>query len=232
MSFSTIQQQKRLIYKIVPIRRKRKVKMYERRGGQAPPSWEYMSGVNMIRYGWIWLDTHTIPFIWPCVMTSVSTKKFDFKKIWKTKKSTQSKHIISQKNILYKDSPGNKHKKGKNKSIKTWCLRSSVYFVVCVWCSCFVFGFSFCILVSKLLVFLFAMLLCFSWFNPLLFKKAAGFKTFFHYKEHQNKLLVVYNLLIKRKTDSKCMKGRGDRLTPLSNTFLGSIWLDFRHAWK
>ena len=137
MSFSTIQQQKRLIYKIVPIRRKRKVKMYERRGGQAPPSLEYMSGVNVIRYGWIWLDTHTIPFIWPCVMKSVSTEKFDFNKHWETKKSTQSKHIISQKNILYKDSPGNKHKKGKHKSIKTWCLRSASCFSVCNALACF-----------------------------------------------------------------------------------------------
>ena len=79
-------------------------------------------------------------------------------------KTTQSKHIISPKNILYEDSPG-KTQKRQNKSIKTWCLRSFVYFVVCVWCSCFVFGFSFCILGFKLLVFLFAMLLHFSWFN-------------------------------------------------------------------
>ena len=150
----------------------------------------------------------------------------------KNKKTTQSKHIISPKNILYEHSPGKNTKKRQNKSIKTWCLRSFVNFAVCVWCSCFVFGFSFCILGFKLLVFLFAMLLHFSWFNPLLFKKASGFKTIFHYKDHQNKLLVVYSLWIKRKTDPKCMKGRGDRLTPPSNTFLGSMWLDFRHAWK
>ena len=106
-------------------------------GGQAPPSLEYMSGVNVIRYGWIWLDTHTIPFIWPCVMTSVSTEKFDFNRNWETQKSTQSKHIISQKNILYKDSPGNKHKKGKHKSIKTWCLRSASCFSVCNALACF-----------------------------------------------------------------------------------------------
>ena len=148
----------------------------------------------------------------------------------KQKNNTIKTHHITKKHSIWRFT--RKTQKRQNKSIKTWCLRSFVYFVVCVWCSCFVFGFSFCILGFKLLVFLFAMLLCFSWFNPLLFKKAAGFKTFFHYKEHQNKFLVVYNLGIERKTDPKCMKGRGDSLTPPWNTCLGLICLDFRHAWK
>ena len=63
-------------------------------------------------------------------------------------------------------------------------------------------------------------------------KKTVCFKTIFHYKEHQNKFLVVNNHGIERKTDPKCMKGRGDSLTPPWNTCLGLICLDFRHAWK
>ena len=102
-------------------------------------------------------------------LTSTKTEKH--------KRPTQSKHIISQKDILHEDPPGN-HKKRQNKSIKTWCLRSFVYFVVCVWCSCFVFGFSFCTLGFKLLVFLFAMLLHFSWFNYFS-KMLLGLKPFF-----------------------------------------------------
>ena len=82
----------------------------------------------------------------------------------KQKKTTQSKHIISPKNILYEDSPG-KHKKGKiNQSKPGVC---AVLFIL--W---FVFGvlvlflvFLFCILGFKLLVFLFAMFLHVSWFN-------------------------------------------------------------------
>ena len=121
MSLSTIEQQKRLIYKIVPIRRKRKIEMYERRGGQASPSWEYMSGavnmirsgVNMIRYGWIWLDTHTIPFIWPWTMTSVSTKKFDFNKNWKTKKQHNQNTSYHQKTFYMKIHQEKNTKKAK-----------------------------------------------------------------------------------------------------------------------
>ena len=105
------------------------------------------------------------------------------------KQKTQSKHVISPKNIWYEDSPGN----NINQSKPGVC---AVLFIL--WCSCFVFVFSFCILGFKLFVFLFAMLLHFSWFNPLFFQNAAGFKTLFHYKEHQNKFLIVYNLWIKQ----------------------------------
>ena len=132
----------------------------------------------MAGFGWI----HTHDSVHLILYYDIGfNKEIWFQKNLENKKlNTIKTHHITKKHILYKDSPGNKHKKGKNKSIKTWCLRSSVYFVVCVWCSCFVFVFSFCILVSKLLVFLFAMLLCFSWFNPLLFKKKLlGSKQFF-----------------------------------------------------
>ena len=120
MSLSTIEQQKRLIYKIVPIRRKRKVKMYERKGGTGSPILRIHVGgvnmirsrVNMIRYGWIWLDTHTIPFMWPWTMTSVSTEKFDFNKNWKTKKQHNQNTSYHQK-TFYMKIHQEKHKKGK-----------------------------------------------------------------------------------------------------------------------
>ena len=82
----------------------------------------------------------------------------------KQKNNTIKTHHITKKHSIWTFTR-KKTQKRQNKSIKTWCLRSFVYFVVCVWCSCFVFGFSFCILGFKLLVFLFAMLLHFSWFN-------------------------------------------------------------------
>ena len=128
----------------------------------------------MVGFGWI---PHTIPFMWPWIMTSVSTEKFDFNKNWKTKKQHNQNTSYHQK-TFYMNIHQGKTQKRQNKSIKTWCLRSFVYFVVCVWCSCFVFGFSFCILGFKLLVFLFAMLLHFSWFNYFS-KMLLGLKPFF-----------------------------------------------------
>ena len=88
----------------------------------------------------------------------------------KQKNNTIKTHHITKKHSIWRFTR-KKTQKRQNKSIKTWCLRSFVYFVVCVWCSCFVFGFSFCILGFKLLVFLFAMLLHFSWFNYFFKKK-------------------------------------------------------------
>ena len=82
----------------------------------------------------------------------------------KQKNNTIKTHHITKKHSIWTFTR-KKTQKRQNKSIKTWCLRSFVYFVVCVWCSCFVFGFSFCILGFKLLVFLFAMFLHVSWFN-------------------------------------------------------------------
>ena len=55
--------------------------MYERKGGQAHPSLEYIfwiSGFDMFldfRHGWIWLDTHKIqsnPFVCPCIQTNTT----------------------------------------------------------------------------------------------------------------------------------------------------------------
>ena len=114
--------------------------MYEKRGGQASPSWEYMSGVNMIRsgvnmirYGWMWLDTHTIPFIWPLTMTSVSTEKFDFNKNWKTQKTNTIKtHHITKKAFYMKIHQENTKKCKINQSKPGVC---AVLFIL--W---FVFG--------------------------------------------------------------------------------------------
>ena len=77
---------------------------------------------------------------------------------------------------------------------------------------------------AVLLVFLFAMLWHVSWFNPLLFKKAAGFKTFFHYKEHQNKLLLVYSLWIKRSQIKNVWKEGGTGSFVLGIHFW--VWYD------
>ena len=95
--------------------------MYERRGGQAPPSLEYMSGVNMIRSrvnmirsGWIWLGTHTFPFIWPCIMASVSTEKFDFNKKLENKNiNTIKTYHITKKTFYMKIHQEKTQKKNK-----------------------------------------------------------------------------------------------------------------------
>ena len=166
----------------------------------------------------VWIDlaeyTHTILFIWHRIMTSVSTEKFDFSKNWKRHKSTIKTQNITKKNILYEDSPGKKHPRRQNKSIKTWCLRSFVILWLVFGVLVLFFVFLFAIWFSSFLFF------CLQWFCVFLdltlffCGSAAGFKAVFHYEEHQNKLLVLYNLGIKRETDPKCMKGRGDRAHP------------------
>ena len=147
----------------------------------------------------------------------------------KQKNNTIKTHHITKKHSTWRFTR-KKHKKGKiNQSKPGVC---AVLFIL--W---FVFGvlvlflvFLFVFWVSS---FLFFCVQCFCIFLDLtIFQKCCVFQTIFHYKEHQNKFLVVYNLGIERKTDPKCMKGRGDSLTPPWNTCLGLICLDFRHAWK
>ena len=211
MSLSTIEQQKRLIYKIVPIRRKRKVKMYERRGGQAPPSWEYMSGVKLIRYGWIWLDTHTIPFIWPWTMTSVSTKKFDFNKNWKTKKQHNQNTSYHQK-TFYMKIHQEKHKKGKiNQSKPGVC---AVLFIL--W---FVFGvlvlflvFLFVFWVSS---FLFFCLQCFCIFLDLtIFQKCCVFQNHFSLQRASKQIPGSIQSWDRKKNRSKMYERKGGQPHP------------------
>ena len=59
--------------------------MYEKKGGQAHPSLEYIfciSGFDMFldfRHGWIWLDTHKIqsnPCVCPCIQTNTTLHMF------------------------------------------------------------------------------------------------------------------------------------------------------------
>ena len=180
----------------------------------------------MAGFGWIHTRFRSFDLVWHRFqqrnLTSTKTEKQKIKTI-KT-------HHITKKTFDMKIHKEKNKQKRQNKSIKTWCLRSFVDFVVCVLVLFLVFLFAFW--VSSVLFFCLQCFCIFLGLTLYLSKNAAGFKTFFHYKEHQNKLLVVYNLWIKRKTDPKCMKGRGDRLTPPSNTCLGSMWLDFRHAWK
>ena len=138
----------------------------------------------------------------------------------KQEKTTQSKHIISLKKHSIWRFTRKTQKKRQNKSIKTWCLRSFVYFVVCLWCSWFVFGFSFCILGFKLFDFLFAMLLCFSWFNPLFCKMLLGsiFKSFcMSFSTSEQQKCLIYKIVPIR----KCMKRGGDRLPHPENTCRG-----------
>ena len=102
-------------------------------------------------------------------LTSTKTEK---------QKTTQSKHIISPKNILYEDSPGKKHKKGKiNQSKPGVC---AVLFIL--W---FVFGvlvlflvFLFVFWVSSFLFFCLQCFCIFSWFNYFS-KMLLGLKPFF-----------------------------------------------------
>ena len=114
-----------------------------------------------------------------------------------------------------------KHKKGKiNQSKPGVC---AVLFIL--W---FVFGvlvlflvFLFVFWVSS---FLFFCLQCFCMFLDLtIFQKCCWVQNHFSLQRASKQILVVYNPWIKRKTGPKCMKGRGDRPTPPSNTFLGSM---------
>ena len=72
----------------------------------------------------------------------------------KQKNNTIKTHHITKKHSIWRFT--RKTQKMQNKSIKTWCLRSFVYFVVCVWCSCFVLFLDF-----WFQVFLFFCLQCF-----------------------------------------------------------------------
>ena len=196
----------------------KKVKMYERRGGQAPSSWEYMSGVNMIwsgvnmiRYGWIWLDTHTIPFIWPWTMTSVSTEKFDFNKNWKTKNNTIKTHHITKKHSIWRFTR-EKHKKGKiNQSKPGVC---AVLFIL--W---FVFGvlvlflvFLFVFWVSS---FLFFCLQCFCIFLDLtIFQKCCVFQNHFSLQRASKQIPGSIQSWDRKKNRSKMYERKGGQAHP------------------
>ena len=192
--------------------------MYERMGGQAPSSWEYMtrvnmirSRVNMIRYGWIWLDTHTIPFTWPWTMTSVSTEKFDFNKNWKTKNNTIKTHHITKKHSTWRFTR-KKHKKGKiNQSKPGVC---AVLFIL--W---FVFGvlvlflvFLFVFWVSS---FLFFCLQCFCIFLDLtIFQKCCVFQNHFSLQRASKQIPGSIQSWDRKKNRSKMYERKGGQPHP------------------
>ena len=139
-------------YIIVRVKRKRKIKHVWMRGGQAHPSVEYISGLNMIRFDMIWMDTRIRTNFRSFALVlwhRLQQRKLIQANVEKRKKTIKTQN--HQKTARNKDSPEKQqkqetHKNRKHKSIKTWNLPSFDYFVFGFWCS-FLFSFSFCILV-------------------------------------------------------------------------------------
>ena len=170
------------------------------------------SGVNMIRYGWMWLDTHTIPFIWPWTMTSVSTKKMTSTKTEKHKRPTQSKHIISPKKEFYMKIHQETTKKCKiNQSKPGVC---AVLFIL--W---FVFGvlvlflvFLFVFWVSS---FLFFCLQCFCIFLDLtIFQKCCVFQNHFSLQRASKQIPGSKQSWDRKKNRSKMYERKGGQPHP------------------
>ena len=128
------------------------------------------------------------------------------------KKTTQSKHIISPKNILYEDSPGKKHKKGKiNQSKPGVC---AVLFIL--W---FVFGvlvlflvFLFVFWVSS---FLFFCLQCFCIFLDLtIFQKCCVFQNHFSLQRASKQIPGSIQSWDRKKNRSKMYERKGGQPHP------------------
>ena len=95
--FFANQQQKHIIYKIVPIKRKRRVKMYEKRGGQAHPFlrihfWVRYWTLGMLGNCWTWLDSHNNPLNpFVCPFLQFSNKNTLYARLFQSREKDRSK---------------------------------------------------------------------------------------------------------------------------------------------
>ena len=146
-------------------------------------------------------------------MTSVSTKKMTSTKTEKHKRPTQSKHIISPKNVLYEDSPG-KNTKTKCKINQSKPGVCAVLFIL--W---FVFGvlvlflvFLFVFWVSS---FLFFCLQCFCIFLDLtIFQKCCVFQNHFSLQRASKQIPGSIQSWDRKKNRSKMYERKGGQPHP------------------